>query len=73
MTGILIREIRGIFETHIRGQGHMEAKAETEVMQPQPKNVRSHQQQKEARRDSPSSAFARTLIYKYLQVRPPEL
>ena len=28
MTGILIREVRGIFETHIRGQGHMEAKAE---------------------------------------------
>ena len=53
MTGILIREIRGIFESRIRDQGHMEAKAETEVMQPQPKNVQSRQQQKEARRDSP--------------------
>ena len=31
----------------------MEAKAETEAMQPQPKNVRSPQQQEEARRDYP--------------------
>ena len=46
MTGVLIRERRGRFETHTqRGEGHVERKAETGVKDLQAKDAHDCQQQ----------------------------